>query len=55
MWAEAKIRRKVRSQWSTFESGPLARSETGVKGWKLGICQELVVHSVEWTTGWVRN
>ena len=45
----------VRSQWSTLESGPLAGPETGEKGRNWVICQELVVHSGEWTTGWAGN
>ncbi len=39
-----------RSQWSTLESGPLARSERPGKGWKLGKEAEPVVHFEEWTT-----
>ena len=39
-----------RSQWSTLQSGPLARAERPEKAWKLGKVAELVVHSGEWTT-----
>ena len=39
-----------RSQWSTLESGPLARSERPGKGRELGKVVEPVVHSPEWTT-----
>ena len=39
-----------RSQWSTLESGPLARVKRPGKGWKLRKVAELVVHFVEWTT-----
>ena len=39
-----------RSQWSTLESGPLARSERWEKGRKLGEEAEPVAHFVEWTT-----
>ena len=42
-----------RSQWSTLESGPLARSERPGKGRELGKGVEPVVHSGEWTTSWV--
>ena len=43
------------SQWSTLESGPLARSETGEKGGKPGKSQEPVIHFGEWTTSWAGN
>ena len=39
-----------RSQWSTLQSGPLARLERSEKGWKLGKEAEPVVHFEEWTT-----
>ena len=41
-----------RSQWSTLESGPLARSERLGKGRKPGKMAEPVVHFREWTTSW---
>ncbi len=47
--------RLVWRQWSTPSSGPLARpgsAEKLLKGQKI---KELVVHSVEWTTGWARK
>ncbi len=39
------------SQWSTLESGPLAPREKAETGSEAGKSRELVVHSVEWTTG----
>ena len=41
-----------RSQWSTLESGPLARAGRPEKGRKLGKELEPVVHFREWTTSW---
>ena len=43
------------SQWSTLESGPLARSETQEKGPNWDESREPVVHFGEWTTSWVSN
>ena len=43
------------SQWSTLQSGPLAGPGTEEKGRNGELCQELVVHFGEWTTGWVGN
>ena len=48
-------RGKARSQWSTLESGPLARSETRKKGGKQRESQELVAHFEEWTTSTAGN
>ena len=39
-----------RSQWSTLQSGPLARAESLENGGNWGKSHEPVVHSVEWTT-----
>ena len=52
---KARNREKVRSQWTTLESGPLARSETRKKGGKQRESQELVAHFKEWTTSSARN
>ena len=41
-----------RSQWSTLQSGPLARAGRPEKGRKLGKELEPVVHFKEWTTSW---
>lgn len=41
-----------RSQWSTLQSGPLARAGRPEKGRKLGKEAEPVAHSEEWTTSW---
>ena len=38
------------SQWSTLESGPLARLERSEKGRKLGKVAEPVAHFKEWPT-----
>ena len=60
-WLGRELRKRaemgsfVRSYWSTLESGPLARPETGEKGRNGELCHELVVHFGEWTTGWVGN
>ena len=43
------------SQWTTFESGPLAEAETAEKRAKGAGSHELVAHFGEWTTGSVRN
>ena len=43
------------SQWTTLESGPLARSETQGKGPNWDESREPVDHFVEWTTSWVGN
>ena len=51
----AEIGSFVRSQWSTLKSGPLAGPETEEKVRNGELCQELVVHFEEWTTGWAGN
>ncbi len=38
------------SQWSTLESGPLARCESSERGRKQGVQEEPVDHFKEWTT-----
>jgi len=43
-------RGKCLSQWSTLESGPLARAERAEKGRKPGELSEPVAHFKEWTT-----
>ena len=43
------------SKWTTLKSGPLAGVETEGKGRNRELCQELVVHSPEWTTSWAGN
>ena len=43
---------KSESQWTTFESGPLARSATQEKGPNWGRSREPVVRFEEWTTSW---
>ena len=43
------------SQWSTFQSGPLATSESHEICPKLGILAELVVHFPEWTTSSIQK
>ncbi|ESK65509.1 hypothetical protein GCWU000182_01132 [Abiotrophia defectiva ATCC 49176] len=42
--------RKVVSQWTTFESGPLAPGERAETGSKASKSREPVVHFKEWTT-----
>lgn len=43
------------SQWSTFQSGPLAAPETHDTCPKPGILAELVVHFPEWTTSTIQK
>ena len=43
------------SQWSTRKSGPLAAWESAETGSKARKSCEPVVHSVEWTTGFMEK
>ena len=55
-WEKAETRQKPRndvSQWSTLESGPLATREKAEFRHLPPIKRELVVHSGEWTTGYL--
>ena len=45
------FRPNQRSQWSTLESGPLARTNSGILPYFQAKSEEPVVHSGEWTTG----
>ena len=49
----AETGEEAASQWTTLESGPLARVERPEKGRNRGKSHEPVVDFAKWTTSWV--
>lgn len=52
-WKKAETGEEAASQWTTLESGPLARVERPEKGRNRGKSHEPVVDFAKWTTSWV--